>query len=729
MNRAVGSPFLDREYFASEFAGGGLARAEPSVVESPFVDMPSAATPLQRSSGVEGEFFEGETEPLALWGDDYSDEARGRVGGDVEVEEEAGYADDDPTAAEMDGEAGGFHAASNELGAVPPASNEYETVGDFFGAELESEGHASTVEFDAELFQRLIPLGPIVEQAMVAAQIASGKRDVNELTNFVFFLRHPTLKGTRLGKGQDTLVAEWLQIRDAIVKPALARATPLSEGKVAVVVDTPAAQLGEPSEGVSQVALMAAKTWDGPDRPAVWRGRVYGLVVHTTGSGLPSRAKAENVHHTAYAVNHYTKADSHGCHYVVGWRGVAGGELLQIANEREQANGVGVTNRRNPSKDQRRSTEAGRFEADLPPVLLKLWRARWPGNKDSLALLPGTRGANAAHVHCECIPCVYHHQGKLIEDAQPMRSGLRFTKAQHDSVAMLALDVARRNGWPMNERWWRTPRLLGHEDLTPISRCDAKGGWDPGFLREVPYFDWNYVYEEIERLGRSDDARRGVVPSTRQVSNEPYQHLKLGLPRFQLVVRRFARWKHFAGFHGDNRAFSTSSDATYRTGVFVVFDPVAGKIVEGPTGHSTGTKAWGETGQPFTYAAISATLSKLKSAQGSIAFSVEFSGKNPAPTLKTWMSPQLDSSLEFEARLQGDILYVNGRLVGDAFPDAEVFIRDSRRSAHMLLTFSTPHGPTAGPLLRLWGKGTKDLGRFKEGLLLSKRFEFIGSAM
>ena len=43
-------------------------------------------------------------------------------------------------------------------------------------------------------------------------------------------------------------------------------------------------------------------------------------------------------------------------------------------------------------------------------------------------------------------------------------------------------------------------RLLGHEDLTPISRHDKKGGWDPGGLREVPYFDWEHVYRTIEKL-------------------------------------------------------------------------------------------------------------------------------------------------------------------------------------------------------------------------------------
>lgn len=112
-----------------------------------------------------------------------------------------------------------------------------------------------------------------------------------------------------------------------------------------------------------------------------------------------------------------------------------------------------------------------------------------------------------------------------------MRPGLRFTQAQHDTVAELAVDVARRNAWPADEEWWRTPRLLGHEDLTPIARCDRNGGWDPGALRDEPYFDWEYVYERIGSILRdgpggssSDhDAIDAIQPSVFDVLGERAQ--------------------------------------------------------------------------------------------------------------------------------------------------------------------------------------------------------------
>lgn len=268
-------------------------------------------------------------------------------------------------------------------------------------------------------------------------------------------------------------------------------------------IDEEARGGGAGSAGVSPLAIPALRGWSKKKyRPKSWRGKVYGLVVHTTGSGVPRRAADEGIEPSAWAVRYYKR--SRGCHYVNGWNGIDGGDLFQVANENVQARGVGVTNKSQPKKDQRRSISRGRFEKDLPAVLVRLWKERWPGKKNSLELLPGTKTANSCYIHMECPPCVYWYNGKKVTGEPPMKPGLRFTKAQHDSVARMAVDIARRNGWPMEEKWWRTPRLLGHEDLTPISRHNKSGGWDPGYLREEPYFDWDYVYETIETLVKKE---------------------------------------------------------------------------------------------------------------------------------------------------------------------------------------------------------------------------------
>ena len=269
--------------------------------------------------------------------------------------------------------------------------------------------------------------------------------------------------------------------------------------------------------GVSPFALQAKKQWKRSKnelRPSGWQGKVYGLVVHTSGGSLPGKAIEKGIYPTIAAIDHYSQ--SSGCHYINGFKGIMEGDLVQVANENKEAWGVGMT-------DQRKSIENGRFEKDLPDAVVQLWKTRWPAYSNPMALLPKTNTANSCYIHVECLPVVYSAYNKTIidPDNQPMRPGLRFTKAQHDSVAILAYDIAYRNGWPMNQQWWRTSRLLGHEDLTPLNRLDCslskenhcsklpretlnkKRCWDPGGLRENPYFDWDYVYRQIENIHKN----------------------------------------------------------------------------------------------------------------------------------------------------------------------------------------------------------------------------------
>ncbi len=165
------------------------------------------------------------------------------------------------------------------------------------------------------------------------------------------------------------------------------------------------------------------------------------------------------------------------------------------------------------SKDQWASIKEGRFESDLMPVVIPLWRARWPGRAHSLDLIPLHNDPNMTYVHVECVPCVYNGgpNGELITDpaAKPMRPGLRFTKAQHETVARLAWDIAQRHKWPLytdnlcdiskksKQPWWRSSCLLGHEDITPLSRLTDKQCWDPGWLRKDQHIDWIYIYNGI----------------------------------------------------------------------------------------------------------------------------------------------------------------------------------------------------------------------------------------
>lgn len=246
--------------------------------------------------------------------------------------------------------------------------------------------------------------------------------------------------------------------------------------------------------GNSNVAIQIDKMWSDKKRPRAWRGEIYGLIVHTTGSGLPSKARDAGVDPVVRAVNYYTK--SHGTHYVNGWAGIKGGQLLQVANEDEQANGAGTS-------DQRKSVP---WEDDLPPSMVKRWKKKWEGIATGpLGLFP-SKYANSCYAHVEMPPCVFHHKGKLVTGAEPMRKGLRFTQAQHDAIIELAIDMAERNKWPSD--WPRSGRFVCHEDVSPLTRHQKSGGWDPGVLRASPWFDWEYVVNGIEQY-YDEDAELG----------------------------------------------------------------------------------------------------------------------------------------------------------------------------------------------------------------------------
>ena len=56
----------------------------------------------------------------------------------------------------------------------------------------------------------------------IAIAVGAGLKDVNQLTNMVFWFKHPQLIGQKLRPNQRDLARERLQIRDTVVRPALA---------------------------------------------------------------------------------------------------------------------------------------------------------------------------------------------------------------------------------------------------------------------------------------------------------------------------------------------------------------------------------------------------------------------------------------------------------------------------------------------------------------------------
>lgn len=89
-------------------------------------------------------------------------------------------------------------------------------------------GNSSTTISDGgsifDLFRRAVRVGE--ESVALATALARGITDENQLTNFVFFARHPELGGRPLEGHERDLIQEWLAIRDREVRPVLRGVSP-----------------------------------------------------------------------------------------------------------------------------------------------------------------------------------------------------------------------------------------------------------------------------------------------------------------------------------------------------------------------------------------------------------------------------------------------------------------------------------------------------------------------
>ena len=232
---------------------------------------------------------------------------------------------------------------------------------------------------------------------------------------------------------------------------------------------------------------------------------------HTTGAGLPAKALENGQGILDRAVEHYL--ESHGTNYVISYQG----EIIQVANEDMKANGVGMSDQIAAVK---KYGESGWTDPSFKgnTIARGRWIGRWDAFHNSpLDLYPG-KYANPCYVHAEMPPCVFWYGDMLQIEEEPHRTGLRFTTAQHDAMVRLSIDIADRNKWP--EGWWTTGRLVGHEDLSPLTRGTGAGCWDPGWLRENPFFDWIYVKEEIIKVyKRREEAQKVLDKATEEAQH------------------------------------------------------------------------------------------------------------------------------------------------------------------------------------------------------------------
>lgn len=205
---------------------------------------------------------------------------------------------------------------------------------------------------------------------------------------------------------------------------------------------------------------------------------VHGIAVHCTGSGIVDKALNARADCLEYAVAYYLRPDSYFAHYVIGFDGT----IAQISDEHERAMHI-----RLPAAD-RKAYLGGTWKTRLPGAFVDSWVARWPMYKSPSHLYPGP-SPNNAYVGIELLIWNDRCSGR------PHAPGLRYTTAQHDATAALVSDIAMR--WQLPAGWHNSGRLACHEDISPFTRTNEAGGWDPGVLRFPPWFDWEYFLGQL----------------------------------------------------------------------------------------------------------------------------------------------------------------------------------------------------------------------------------------
>ena len=205
---------------------------------------------------------------------------------------------------------------------------------------------------------------------------------------------------------------------------------------------------------------------------------VYGVCVHTTGRGpaVLGRKKGRPPIQVALDVYH---GGREGPHYVIGYDGT----IHAVTPEDRVAwhAGWGRAGRR-------------RWASWTAPAWWRTVWGRWRAATPADLLPPAARDPNQVYIGVELL-------------GNETASG--FTAAQYDALARLVVDVARRHTVTIPAA--PSPRLLGHEDLEPIQRGAAYGGWDPGAHRTHPVFSWADLWT---RMGAATSGGHPTAPPT-----------------------------------------------------------------------------------------------------------------------------------------------------------------------------------------------------------------------
>lgn len=202
------------------------------------------------------------------------------------------------------------------------------------------------------------------------------------------------------------------------------------------------------------------EVYDRQRKGAARKGKVLGVCVHTTGTGVVEAAKSKSLDPTYEAVRRYLRPGEPFAHAVIG----TDGRVVQVAPFERIAWHAGITDA------QAKLYASGAWRKRVAPEALALWDARWPGKKGPLDIVAGPW--NHTLIGVELVPT---------GSAKYVGADKVYTGAQYESLVLLIDGLREMFGDLV---------LVGHEDIEPLERCNAGGGWDPGAMRLEPWFDW-----------------------------------------------------------------------------------------------------------------------------------------------------------------------------------------------------------------------------------------------
>lgn len=208
--------------------------------------------------------------------------------------------------------------------------------------------------------------------------------------------------------------------------------------------------------------------------------KVFGVAVHTTGDGIPTKAIKYGAELLPTARKVYEGMGSIGPHYCI----APGGQIDKYADPEVVRYHVGL------EPEQRRSFLDGHWEEDANRIDRKVvawWKHRWPGVKSPSHLYPGD-SANKAYIGIEMIPCGTYvkTKGWVFNEAWGTKPGFdkqRFSVESYVALAGLLKDLAMQ----FDLDYSAVGRLIGHEDANVYTRP----GWDPGDMNQT--FSWGMV--------------------------------------------------------------------------------------------------------------------------------------------------------------------------------------------------------------------------------------------